>query len=31
MHIESGNTHAITDVPAGHGAMWPHWQPPLAP
>ncbi|MBX3440646.1 MAG: PD40 domain-containing protein, partial [Planctomycetaceae bacterium] len=27
MHLPSGRTHALTQVPPGHGAMWPHWQP----
>ncbi|MGE0375262.1 MAG: TolB family protein, partial [Planctomycetaceae bacterium] len=27
MHLGTGRTHALTRVPAGQGAMWPHWQP----
>ena len=27
LDLESGKVHAVTDVPAGHAAMWPHWQP----
>lgn len=27
MHLATGKTQAITDVPEGHGAMWAHWQP----
>ncbi len=27
LHLATGKTHAVTEVPGGNGAMWPHWQP----
>ncbi len=27
MSAAGGNARAITDVPRGHGALWPYWQP----
>ncbi len=27
LNLDSGAEHALTEVPTGHGAMWPHWQP----
>lgn len=27
LDLNSGEERTLTDVPTGHGAMWPHWQP----
>lgn len=27
LDLNSGDERPLTDVPPGHGAMWPHWQP----
>jgi hypothetical protein len=27
MRLSDGKERRITDLKAGHAAMWPHWQP----